>query len=80
MKQIKLSIQLHKAPLVILMLHMDCGGYGGSATFRNDPEVEFAHHTEALKKAKDFLVAEIPGLAVETYVASFAGFVQVNKV
>src|SRR5438552_607009 len=44
LEQIRKSIRLHETERAILMLHSDCGAYGGlAARFRRDPEAEAAH-------------------------------------
>ena len=72
--QVKASIQLHKTPLIVLMVHIDCGGYGGSAAFQNNEETEYAHHEAELRKAAGFLRNELPPeVAIETWIADFDG-------
>ena len=39
LEQIRKSMQLHGTHTVLLMLHSDCGAYGGLAAFDNDPVV-----------------------------------------
>jgi len=78
LEQLKISIRLHHTKAVILVLHMDCGAYGGSKAFENDHDVEFRHHQEELVKAWRFLKEELPekdfpGLTVELYIADFNG-------
>src|SRR3954452_13964604 len=38
--QIRQSIRLHETRRVILMVHSDCGAYGGLAAFRGDAALE----------------------------------------
>jgi len=40
LEQIRKSMRLHGTNRVILMLHTDCGGYGGLAAFGGDPRAE----------------------------------------
>src|SRR3954465_7800860 len=42
--QIRKSIRLHGTRRVILMLHSDCGAYGGLAAFGNNAQTEAEHH------------------------------------
>src|SRR5271155_2274942 len=43
--QIRKSIQLHDTKRVILMVHSDCGAYGGLASaFGGDAAAEMEHH------------------------------------
>src|SRR5215475_5538436 len=65
--QIRTSMRLHSTETVILMMHSDCGAYGGLAAFENDAQREASHHSQELKRAADILAAEIPGLTVKTY-------------
>ena len=71
--QIKLSVKLHGTKKTILMLHMDCGGYGGSGTFNNDRDAEMKHHDAELSAARAFLLREIPEMEVECLIADFDG-------
>src|SRR5258708_3693122 len=50
LNQIGASVRLHRAPLAVLMVHIDCGGYGGSEAFRNDSSAEYGHHESELVK------------------------------
>lgn len=49
-EQIKISSRLHHIKKIVLTMHMDCGAWGGSKTFKNDL-AEAAHHQEVLKRA-----------------------------
>lgn len=75
--QVKASIRLHNTKQVSLMLHRDCGGYGGSKKFES-PEVERAHHEAQLAAAKHFLANEIPGITISAYFADFDGLYEVR--
>jgi len=74
--QIKASIKLHGTKRVILMVHRDCGGYGGSKNFAND-EAEKAHHEDQLKRATAFVAGELPGIHVDAYFADFDGLYKI---
>ena len=71
--QIEASIRLHATRLVILMVHSDCGGYGGLAAFGNDEQREAKHHEEELQRAAKWVRERVPGLAVEAYFVNFEG-------
>lgn len=72
--QLAKSIMLHHAERVILMVHMDCGGYGGSKAFNNDHQAEWDHHVAELRKAADFVRSEFPQIKdVECWIADFDG-------
>lgn len=68
--QVKASVALHKSPLAILMLHKDCGAYGGSKAFLEATDEE-RKLTSDFEAARDFLIAEIPGIVVECVLADF---------
>jgi carbonic anhydrase len=72
--QIRKSIRLHGTRLVILMLHSDCGAYGGlDGGFRGDTVAEAAHHEQELKRAAANLKAAIPEVQVQGYFVDFEG-------
>ncbi len=72
-EQIHKSVQLHGASRVILMLHSDCGAYGGLARFHDDRDAEREHHRRDMAAAKVNLAAAIPGVQVEGYFVDFEG-------
>jgi hypothetical protein len=72
--QIAKSIMLHHADRVILMVHIDCGGYGGSRAFNNDHDAEWKHHAEELARAAEFIKKNFPEVKiVECWIADFDG-------
>jgi hypothetical protein len=72
--QIHKSIRLHGTDRVILMLHSDCGAYGGLATrFQGDTDAEAAHYRAELARASEFLADKIPGITVERFILNFDG-------
>jgi carbonic anhydrase len=72
--QIRKSIRLHGTRRVILMLHSDCGAYGGlAAGFRGDAAAEADHHHHELQRAAANLKAAIPEIEVEGYFVDFEG-------
>ena len=71
--QIRSSVELHGTRRAILMLHSDCGAYGGLEAFHGDTQAELAHHLGELQRAAANLKAAIPGLAVEAYFVNFEG-------
>jgi hypothetical protein len=73
-EQIKKSIRLHGASRVVLMLHSDCGAYGGLAGgFGGDEKAERENHCREMERAKSSLSTAIPGLQVEGYFVDFEG-------
>ncbi|MBZ5533213.1 MAG: hypothetical protein LAO20_17420 [Acidobacteriia bacterium] len=73
LEQIRKSIQLHGTKTVILMLHSDCGAYGGLAGFENDPTIEAEHHRQEMHRAYDYLKSTIPEIDVKAYFVDFEG-------
>jgi len=71
--QVRLSTRLHGTKNVILMLHSDCGAYGGLAAFGNDREVEAEHHRREMHKAVACLKAAIPEVEVRSFFVDFEG-------
>ena len=72
--QIHKSIRLHGTKRVILMLHSDCGAYGGLAGgFKGDASAEAAHHQRELQRAAAILKSAIPGIEVQGYFVDFDG-------
>ena len=58
---------------VILMVHSDCGAYGGLEAFGGDHGAEAAHHERELQRAAANLRAAIPGIEVQGYFVDFEG-------
>jgi carbonic anhydrase len=74
LEQIRKSIRLHGTKLVILMVHSDCGAYGGLAQgFGGDARAEARHHEEELRRAAECLRGEMPGIRVMAYFVDFEG-------
>jgi hypothetical protein len=73
-EQLRKSIRLHGTRRVILMLHSDCGAYGGLAGgFQGDADCERTHHRAELSRAAENLSRAIPGLEIEGYFVDFEG-------
>jgi carbonic anhydrase len=66
-------MHLHGTDTVLLMLHSDCGAYGGLAAFDNDRAREAENHRQDLHHALDFLRANIPQLNILGYFVDFEG-------
>jgi hypothetical protein len=71
--QIRISMRLHATQRVILMLHSDCGAFGGLEKFGNDPAVEAEFMRQELHRAADALMQAIPNLRVDAYFVDFDG-------
>ncbi|HTC58246.1 MAG TPA: carbonic anhydrase [Candidatus Sulfotelmatobacter sp.] len=74
LEQIRKSIRLHGTRRVILMVHSDCGAYGGlTEAFGGDAQAEAAHHQRELALAAANLAAAIPGIEIQAYFVDFEG-------
>src|SRR5436190_10201818 len=73
LEQLRKSCRLHGTSRVILMLHTDCGAYGGLDAFGRDPRAEAGHHHAELRRAADFVRGEMPGVEVKAYYVDFEG-------
>jgi carbonic anhydrase len=73
LEQIRKSMRLHGTKRVILMLHSDCGAYGGLANFHGDVRAEALHHQQELHRAAANLFQAIPGLEIQGYFVDFEG-------
>ena len=78
--QIRKSMRLHKTRTVILMLHSDCGAYGGLAAFKGNAENEANHHAGDLQRATNYLKEEIPELTMKAYFVDFDGVWEIEEV
>lgn len=78
MEQIRISMRLHETSSVILMLHSDCGAYGGLAAFENDSQKEAQHHCRELQRAAAYLLSQIPELTVHRFFVDFEGVWEVD--
>ena len=73
LEQIRKSMRLHGTQTVLLMLHSDCGAYGGLPAFENDTVREAENHRNDLHRALEFLQAEIPELTIRGFFVDFEG-------
>jgi hypothetical protein len=74
LEQIRKSMRLHGTRRVILMVHSDCGAYGGLAGgFGGNAQAEAAHLQRELALAAANLLKAIPGIAVQGYFVDFEG-------
>jgi hypothetical protein len=71
--QISKSVRLHGTLRAILMVHADCGAYGGVAAFRGDPQFEARRLQEELQRAAACVRQGIPGMSVECQLVDFEG-------
>jgi hypothetical protein len=73
LEQIRKSMRLHGTKRVILMVHSDCGAYGGLGIFDGDAQAEALHHEQELRRASAYLREAIPGIEVSAYFVDFEG-------
>ena len=78
LEQIRKSMKLHDTRRAIIMLHSDCGAYGGLAAFNNNTRDEAAHHLRELRRARAELHKAIPELEVLAYFVDFEGVWEVQ--
>ena len=71
--QVRTSMRLHRTTRVMLMVHSDCGAYGGLQTFEGNEEREAANHESELRSAAVFLKSNISAIDVECYYLKFTG-------
>ena len=71
--QIQTSMRLHRTNRMILMVHSDCGAYGGLQAFEGNEEREAANHESELRHAVEFLKTNLPTVEVECYYLRFTG-------
>ncbi len=70
--QIRASVRLHGTKKIVLMLHRDCGAYGGSKQFM-DADAEAAFYRDQLAAAEEFLKGEMADVPTEAYFADLDG-------
>ncbi len=72
--QIRTSMRLHETRLAILMLHSDCGAYGGLAGgFGGDSRLEAQRQEAELLRAADVVRRAIPEIEIRAYFVDFDG-------
>src|SRR3989344_3835639 len=60
LSQIQASLKLHKPQVVYLMVHSDCGKYGGLTAFGSDEHTELEQYRIEAKKAEEDLAKNLP--------------------
>ena len=79
--QVEKSIRLHGTDRVVLLLHSDCGAYGGlQKAFGGDQTAEFHHHRDELRRAHAALKEVFPTLTIECYFVDFGGVWKLESV
>jgi hypothetical protein len=74
LQQIQKSIALHGTKCVVLMVHSDCGAYGGLAgAFGGDSQAEAQFLADELRRAGTYLREQIPDIDVAGYFVDFEG-------
>ena len=71
--QLRKSMRLHRTDRVLLMVHSDCGAYGGLDAFGGDTKAELSHHKMELRRAAAYLREALPELTVVCYFVDFEG-------
>jgi carbonic anhydrase len=71
--QLRKSRKLHGTSRIVLMVHSDCGAYGGLEAFGGDIKAEQRHHKEELRRATECLRQAMPGMSVICYYVDFEG-------
>ena len=79
-EQIRTSVRLHGTKSVILMLHSDCGAYGGLGAFEGDAAAEAEHHEAELARAAATVSELFPGIDVRAYFVDFEGVWEMTRV
>jgi len=72
LEQLRKSIRLHQTKRIVLMVHSDCGAYGGSNAFAS-PAEEAKHHEDELRQAATVLREAISSVPLEAYFVDFEG-------
>ena len=73
LEQVRKSVRLHGTNRVVLMVHSDCGAYGGLQAFGGDAQAEASHHAGELRSAAEYLRQAVPEVSVVCYYADFEG-------
>jgi hypothetical protein len=80
LEQLAKSVRLHGTGRVVLMLHSDCGAYGGlEGAFRGDRRWEAEQMERDLRLAAETVLARFPNVTVETYFVDFDGVWEVER-
>jgi hypothetical protein len=79
LEQIRKSIRLHGTKLVILMVHSDCGAYGGLAgAFNNNAEQESEYLALELERAASYLREQLRDIEIQAFFVDFEGIWEVE--
>jgi carbonic anhydrase len=78
--QVRTSMRLHRTTRVMLMVHSDCGAYGGLQAFEGNEQREAANHESELRSAAEFLKSNISAIDVECYYLKFNGVWALDEV
>ena len=73
LEQIRTSIRLHATKVAILMVHTDCGAYGGLPAFGGNSQVEAQHLEAELRRGAANLQQAIPDLEIRACFVNFEG-------
>ena len=78
LRELAISIRLHKVKTVWLMNHSHCGAYGGIERFGGDEDKEFELHAKELRKARRVILEKFPKLKVKIYFIDATGIIEVS--
>jgi carbonic anhydrase len=77
--QVGKSVNLHRTTRALLVLHSDCGAYGGiERRFESSRDAEVACYEEEFRKAAAVLAESFPGIEVGCYYIDFTGVWEVR--
>jgi carbonic anhydrase len=81
LKQLDISVRLHKVNTVMLIAHQDCGAYGGSDAF-DSWEDEKQRYIDDMNAAEEIIVKKFKGLMVKKMILTFDedNNVEINEV
>jgi len=78
--QVRKSINLHQTARALLILHSDCGAYGGiERRFDSSRDAEVACYEGEFRKAAAVLAELFPGIEVACYYIDFLGVWEVRR-
>lgn len=77
LRQIDISVNLHRIKEIILSNHTDCGAYGGSAKL-NSSEEECEFHIGEMKKAKELIMDKYPNIEIKMVLGKIDSFGKVD--
>lgn len=77
LETLELAVSLHRVRRLIIVDHIDCGAYGGSASFDSE-EDERRFHAERLQEAREIVCECHPDLEIVLFIQDTEGITQVE--